>query len=226
MALTYSQYLSRIASLAVYDEDDTNFLANLPAAIEYAENRIYRELNLLNTVTRDSSATVTASSREFTLPTSIGRFVTVNGINIVTPVGNGVSTGTRNALQQVSRDTVDVLWPSNTAASATTVPTQFAMVTDQTVIFGPPPGAAFTAEVVGTIRPTALSASNTTTFLSQYLPDLFVAASMIQFEGFKENYGAQADNPAAAISWDSQYKELFDSADKEEVRKRYGMGKW
>lgn len=212
-----------MASLAVYDEDDTNFLANLPAAIEYAEQRIYRELNLLATVTRDSSATVTANSREFTLPTSIGRFVTVNGINIVTPSGSSVATGTRNPLQQVTRDVIDMLWPSNTAASAATVPTQFSMVTDQTVIFGPPPGAAFTAEVVGTIRPTALSASNTTTFLSQYLPDLFVAASMIQFEGFKQNYGAQADNPAAAISWQSEYDKLFASANGEEIRKRFGV---
>lgn len=226
MALTYAQYVTELALLAVIPEDDANFLSNLPSAINYAEERCYRELNLLSTIVRDTSQSVVANTRNFTLPSSLGRFVVVNGINILTPVGSGSSDGTRNPVMQSTRDYIDYAWPSNTAAAATTVPEYFAMITDQTVIFGPPPGASFLAEVVGTIRPTPLSDSNTTTFLSLYLPDLLLAASMVQVAGFKQNYGQQADNPRESMSWETLYQTAFASANTEETRKRYGMAKW
>lgn len=226
MSLTYDQYKTELALLMPDDATGANFLSNLPSVIDYAEQRLYRELNLLDTVTRDSSANVTANSREFTLPSSNGRFVVVNGINIITPSSATPSTGTRNALMQTSRDFIDFSWPSDTAATATTIPEKFAMITDQTVIFGPPPGDSFNAEVIGTIRPTPLSSSNATTYLSLYLPDLFLAASMIFATGYMKNFGSQSDNPQMAQSWENQYQLLFKSADIEENRKRYGMGKW
>ncbi len=226
MSLTYSQYVTEVALLAVIPSDNADFLSNLPSAIDYAEQRLYRELNLLGTIVRDSSANASANNRDFTLPTSLGRFVVVNGINIVTPAGSTVSNGTRKGLVQTSRDYIDFTWPSNTAASSTTTPDYFAMITDQTVIFGSPPGDTFNVEIVGTIRPTPLSVSNTSTYLSLYLPDLFLAASMIFVEGYKNNFGAQADNPQAAQSWENQYDLLFKSANTEETRKRWGMGKW
>src|SRR4030095_1785632 len=128
--------------------------------------RCYRELNLLATIVRDSSQSVSANNRTFTLPQSLGRFVVVNGINIFTPSSAGSFDGSRNPVMQTTRDVIDFSWPSNTAASATAIPVWWATITDQEIIFGPPPGANFLAEVIGTIRPTPLSASNTTTFLS------------------------------------------------------------
>jgi hypothetical protein len=226
MSLTYAQYVTELATLTVIPEDDTSFVSNLPTVINYSEERCYRELNLLATIVRDSSSNATANSRDFTLPSSLGRFVVVNGINFVTPVGSTTSDGTRNGLLQTSRDYIDFTWPSNTAAASTTVPELFAMITDQTVIFGPPPGDTFNVEVVGTIRPTPLSADNTTTYLSLYLPDLFLAASMIFMAGYMRNFGSQADDPKMAQSWENQYQILFKSANTEETRKRYAMGKW
>jgi hypothetical protein len=226
MSLTYAQYVTELATLTVIPEDDTSFVSNLPTVINYSEERCYRELNLLATIVRDSSSNATANSRDFTLPSSLGRFVVVNGINFVTPVGSTTSDGTRNGLLQTSRDYIDYTWPSNTASASTTVPELFAMITDQTVIFGPPPGDTFNVEVVGTIRPTPLSDSNTTTYLSLYLPDLFMAASMVFMSGYQKNFGAQADDPKMAQSWETQYQILFKSANTEETRKRYAMGKW
>lgn len=226
MALTYAQYVTQLALLAVIPEDDASFVSNLPSAINYAEERCYRELNLLATVVRDSSQSVTGDNRTFTLPSSLGRFVVVNGINIFTPIGSGSSDGTRNPVMQTTRDYIDFAWPSNDASSATTIPEYFAMITDQVVIFGPPPGDNFLCEVVGTIRPTPLSVSNTTTFLSLYLPDLFLMASMVFMAGYKQNYGQQADNPGEGLSWEDLYAKAFASANTEETRKRFGMGKW
>lgn len=222
MSLTYSQYVDELRRLAVATSADTEFTANLPSVIDYAEQRVYRELDLLSTIVRDSSANATADDRNFTLPSSLGRFVTVQSVNVVTPAGEAISNGTRNALMRTSREYIDFSWPDNEAEAATTIPTHFAMITDQTIIFGPPPGDTFNVEVVGTIRPTPLSETNTTTFLSLYLPDLFLSASMVFVSGYKSNFGAQSDNPQEAMSWESQYTLLRESANSEEFRKKYG----
>ncbi len=223
MALTYNQWVAELSNLCVIDAKDTNFLANVPSAIDYAEGRLYRELDLLNTVTRDTGL-LTVGARSFTLPSTNGRFVVTNGFNVITPSTTTTpDNGTRNQLVPCSRDVLDMLWPSTTGAA---VPSLYAMITDQIIIVGPAPLAAYTIETIGTIRPTPLSASQTTTFLTLYLPDLFLAASMIFMAGYMRDYGAQADDPRMAVSWSSEYDKLFASANVEEQRKRYSAGAW
>jgi hypothetical protein len=223
MSLTYAQWVAELANLCVIDATDADFVSNLPSCIDYSEQRLYRELDLLSTVTRDTGL-LTVGTRTFTLPQNNGRFVVVNGINAITPAATtNPDLGTRNQLVPVSRDFLDVAWPSTSGAG---VPSQFAMITDQIVIVGPSPDAAYTAEVIGTIRPTPLSASNPTTYLTLYLPDLFVAASMIFMSGYMRNWGAQADDPRMAVSWEAQYEKLFSSANVEEQRKRFASGAW
>lgn len=226
MSLTYTTYVTALSTLLIIESSETNFVAILPDIIDYAEQRIYRELDLAATVVRDSSASLTANNRTFTLPSAQGRFVVVNGINVVTPVGSTPANGTRTPLIPCSRDAIDLFWPSETAASASTVPAKFAMITDQIVIVGPPPGAGYNVEVVGTIRPAALSVSNTTTVLSTYFPDLFFAASMVFASGYTKNFGSQSDDPKMAMSWEAQYQTLKSSAAIEEARKKFQGSQW
>lgn len=223
MSYTYSQWVDASAELLVVEPSFPNYVSIVPSAIDYAEQRIYRDLDLLDTVVRDNSGTLTANSRNFTLPTTLGRFVVTNGINVYTPMG---STQTRNQLVAVSRDYMDAVWSSETAPTVPSIPTCYAMVTDQQIIVGPPPDAGYFVECIGTIRPTPLSASNPTTYLTIYLPDIWMAATMVFFTGFQQNFGAQADNPQMAQSWESQYKTLIGSANVEEQRKRYASGAW
>lgn len=219
MSYTYATYQTALAALMVTTTTDPGFVTILPSIIDYAEQRAYRELGLLTTVVRQTG-TLTANSRDFTLPTGSGRFVTVDGINVYTPVS---TTTLRHALVKVTRDFIDVAWPSEAAVSAATVPVYYAMLTDQTVILGPPPGAGFTTEVVGFIRPTPLSATTTTTFLTSFLPDLFLAASMVFASGYQKNFGSQSDDPRASQSWEQQYQTLKASADSEETRKKFSV---
>lgn len=223
MSYTYATYVAALANEMVMDPADTNFLGILPTIIDYAEQRIYRELDLLSTVTRQTG-TLTVGTRTFNLPTTSGRFVVTNGFNVITPSSQITpDNGTRNPLVPVSRDFLDVVWPSTTGAGR---PTDYAMITDQQIIVGPSPDAAYTVECIGTIRPNALAAGNTTTVLTLYLPDVFFAASMISGAGWQRNFGAQADDPKTAVSWESQYKTLIASANVEEARKRYASGAW
>lgn len=223
MSLTYTTWVQRMVELASLGEQTVNFASVIPAVIDYAEQRLYRELDLLSTQVRDTSSNCTANSRNFTLPSSGGRFVVVDGINVVTPVAGTVSTGTRHPVVPASRDFLDLAWPSNTAVSATTIPQFFAMITDQTIAFGPPPGDTFQVEVIGEIRPTPLSAANATTYLSLYLPDLFLAASMIHMA----TYGTQggANSPQVA-TWEQTYQTLFPSANTEAQRQRFAGASW
>ena len=222
MSYTYSTWVAAIANEAVIDPTDTNFLAQISSSIDYGEQRIYRDLDLLSTVVRDTG-TLTAGTRTFTLPSNLGRFVVTNGFNVITPVGTTPDSGTRNQLVPCSRDVLDILWPSTTGAG---VPALYAMITDQEIIVGPAPLAAYTIECIGTIRPTPLSASNTTTVLTLYLPDLWFAVTMIFWAGYMRNFGSQADDPKMAVSWESQYQALLASANIEEARKKYSSGAW
>jgi hypothetical protein len=100
------------------------------------------------------------------------------------------------------------------------------MVTDQQIAFGPSPGASFQAEVVGTIRPPPISPTNPTTFLSQFLPDLFFAASMIAVVGYERDYGAQSDDPKMGLSWEQQYQTALQSVQTEEMRRKFSSMGW
>ncbi len=225
MSLNYTTYVAQIANIMSVDPTTPQFQTMLPGMIDYAEQRIYRELDLLNTVVRNDSATLTAVNRNFTLPTTTnGNFITIQGINLVTPAGVAtIDTGTRNPLQPTTRDFLDSVWNSATGAA---LPKLFAMIDQFNIIVGPWPNAAYQVEVIGTIRPNPLSSTNTSTFLTQYLPDLFIAGSMIFASGYQRDFGSQADNPAQAVSWETQYEKLFASANMEELRKKFAGPGW
>lgn len=216
MSLTYATYVQRMIDGLQKMKADVNFNQLIPACIDYAEQRCYRELDLLSTVTRDASSQFVANNRNFTLPTASGRFVVTNGINVITPASeSNPNSGTRNRLTPVSLDYLDFVWNSTTGAG---LPKVYAMVTDQVIAVGPVPDTTYYVEVIGTIRPTPLSSSNTTSYLSLYLPDLFLEASYV--------YAAGTLAPSVAPEHEAKYTTLFASANIEEQRKRYASGAW
>lgn len=223
--MNYGEYIDQIANLMAADSTTVEFQTMVKGMIPYAEDRIYRELDLLNTTVVNSNSSFTAGSRSFTLPTNgaNGIFYTVTGVNVITPAGVAPDAGTRNQLAAVSMDYLNAVWNSATGSG---VPQEFAMVNQFNIIVGPWPDAAYTVEIVGTIQPAPLSASNSTTFLTQYLSDLFVAASMVFASGYMRDFGAQADNPQQAQSWESQYQTLLKSAMLLELRKKWAGPGW
>lgn len=224
MSYTYTSWVQALSNEIVVQSTDPNFVGILPSCIDYAEQRIYSELDLLTTVTRDSAA-LAIGNRNFTLPQNNGTFVVTNGINLITPAGTtNPDTGTRTQLLPISRDFLDAVGGS---PSYTGAPANFAMITDQTIVVGPAwPDGNYTLEVIGTIRPTPLSALNPQTYLTMFMPQLWFAATMIFMSGYQQNWGAQSDNPQQALSWESQYQALKSAISIEEQRKRYASGAW
>lgn len=223
MSITYDQYVAQISNLLVIGSTDANFITMLPGMIDYAEGRCYRELDLLATRV---STTVTLSSgvRTVALSTTSGYFRVVENLNVYTSTSATSSNATRAPLTMVSRDFIDSVYPS--ASANTGQPLFAAMQSDSTLIFGPSPSAGYTVEVAGTIQPSPLSSGNSSTFLTQNLPDLFIAASMVFGSAYMRDFGSESDNPKMSGSWEQQYGTLFQSANVEFLRQKYQSAGW
>jgi hypothetical protein len=223
VALTYSTFTTGLANLIVVPVNDLGYVTALPNIIDDAEQRLYRELDLLSTITRDY-APLTANNRNFTLPQNNGTFVVIEQMNAITPAGTtNPELGTRVPMLMAGKEVLDILYPSDAGAG---LPGYFAPINQQGWIVAPWPDQAYTVEVVGTIRPAPLSASNQTTFLSTYLPDVFMAAALVMSAGYQLNFSAMGDNPQAGVTWEGHVKPLLDSAKVEEIRKRFGSQGW
>jgi hypothetical protein len=220
MAMNYTQLTTYLETILVDQAPSTDFTTILPAAIQYAEGRIYREMDFVATRTIQSPTAFTANSRDFTLPTSNNTILVLQGVSAISPAGQIPPAGVQNPLMEVSLDYIDMTWPNE---SSTGLPTVFAVKNDTQIVVAPTPDAAYQAKLTGTFQPAAMSASNATTYIGDIYPDLLVAACMIFMAGYQRDYGAQSDDPKLAQSWEEQYQTLLKSAISEEQRRK-GQG--
>ena len=230
MSLTYSSFVSEIATITVISSTilvngDTNFAGIMPGIIDYAEGRLWRDLDLPAARVTDTSVTCASGVRTIALSTTRGTLLVLETVNLFSSAGTTSSNGTRIPLTPVSKAVVDTIYPS-AISSNTGLPEYFARVTDTEIMLGPTPDQAYGTEVIATIRPAPLSASNSTTWLSLNTPELMVAAGMIFASGFMRDFGAQTDNPQMAQSWESQYNNLLKSQSVDALRMKFQSVAW
>jgi hypothetical protein len=221
--MDYDTLINQVSNLAVIGSTDANFQTMVPGMIADAEGRCYRELDLL-AARVTTTTTLSSGNRNVTIPSSAGYYRVIENLNVMTTVGQLSSNGTRAPVSPASRDFIDNVYPSG--QSNTGVPLFWAMDSDVNIILGPSPDAAYTAEIRGMIQPTPLSSANSTTFLTDNLPDLFVAACMIFVSGYMRDFGAGSDDPKMSGSWQQHYASLFQSANIEALRQKYQSGGW
>lgn len=231
VGLTYATYKTQIAQMAVVEEDDVNFLAILPSMIDYATLRINRDLDLLITSASLSGAEykLTAGNRNLSFSQNLpdgSYFVVSEQINLITPAGQtDPNAGTRTPLLPATKEFLDAVFGSSIVDNRAQ-PKYFAPFNDTLFLVGPVPDEEYYVEVVGTVRPAPLSEDVPVTFISQYLPDLLIMASMIYISAYQRNFGRQSDDPQMAQSYESQYGMLLKSAMVEEARKKYEGAAW
>lgn len=214
MSYTYPTFVTALAKALVVSETDADFVALLPTIIDNAEQRIYRELDLVSASVVVSGSMV-AYDHYFTLPSTSGHIIVVDAIAII-------DADERRNLLPTTKDVIDFIYPSNNPTSPYLLPKLYTRLDDTRLYIGPVPNWAYTTEVTGTIRPTALSNANGSTFLTLYLSDLFFAASMIAANAvLLKNYGAASEDSQQAMSWESEYQIRMASAKSEELRKLY-----
>ena len=127
-------------------------------------------------------------------------------------------------LLPVSRIFLDMVWPSDAGTDA--APTMWAPYDQLNILIAPPSAAGVDIGVVGEQRVEQLSSDNATNLLSIFFPDLYLACSLIFLSGYQRDYGAGADDPQKAQSWENQYQLLLSSAVVEEGRKRLMGPSW
>jgi len=215
-------YVQQVAELAVVDQTDVNYLAILPMMITYAENRMYRDLDFLFTSVSITGYAINNGSRQITIPD--GTIVVSEQINLITPANtSSPDAGTRVPLLPTTKEYLDAVYGSS---QYTGQPQYYAAFNDNLFYVGPFSDATYFVEIVGTYRPASLSATNPTTFISLYLPDVFIMASMIYISAYQRNFGRQSDDPQMAQSYESQYQALLKGATVEEARKKYEAAGW
>jgi hypothetical protein len=226
MSLTYDSYVSQLTNLmSVASSTDPNFTTFLPGGIDYAEGRLYRDLDLLSVRVTNTSVSCSSGVRTVALSTATGTFLVLERLNMLTSAGAPSSVATRNPIMIVTPAYVDAVYPS-AASSNTGLPTVAARISDTTLILGPTPDQPYGTEQYGTQRPTPLSSGNSSTWLTQNVPELFMAATMVFAAGYMRDFGAQSDNPQMSQSWENQYQTLLKSAMTDEMRKKYQSVAW
>jgi len=226
--LTYTTYKTQIATMAVVAEDDPAFTTILPQMITYAENRIYRDVDFLFTSASSTAYSISTGSRVITVNAATfpdGTLVVPEQINLITPSGtSNPNAGTRVPLLPTTKEFLDAVYG---ASQSTGQPKYWVPFDDYTFLVGPYPDANYTVEIVGTYRPASLSTTNSTTFISLNLPDLFIMASMIYISAYQRNFSSAIGNdPQMPVTYETQYQALLKGAMSEENRKKFEAAAW
>ena len=245
--MNYSEVIAALQILGAIPQnsEDANFQKIVPAMFHYADGRIYREINFLNTDVI-TEVMLTPGARDYALPR---RVLTVRNLAILTP-RDPLNTPVemtpqkrRHFPERVSPEALDMFWPQTNLRPS--VPRKYAIIgfmripeqqpsTDPpgtqpnpptyvpekfvlSLRWMPAPDRAYMAEIYGGVEPEILSDDNPETLLSRYYPELLIAACMVYLTGYQRDYGAASDDPQRAMSWETQYKTLRDGVMAEEV---------
>jgi hypothetical protein len=238
--LTYNGYVTQVATMAVVNVQttagvvvgvDAAFNAIIPQMLNYAELRIQRDLDMLPSQT-SRPYTLTIGNNQLQL--GAYDFVTVQTITLnVAGVTYPLLPTTKEYLQNVY---------GSSAVGSRARPKLFAMYggdlstggeTYNNILLGPYPDAAYSVDVVGTVRlPTLYENATTplaatgTTFISTYFPDLLIQASLIYIAQFQRNFGQASNDPSMGPTYELQYQNLLRGAAVEEGRKKFSASAW
>jgi hypothetical protein len=195
-----------------------DFASLYPRATSYAESRICQEIPLLANRTRNTTLSVTGGSPVLDLAPITPPLMVQEGFALVTPTGAW-------AFDKASLDFIEMFWPTGSASMnpslADNIGRYWAMRDETIMVLAPTPDATYQAVSTGLFQPTPISAAVPSTYLSTTYPDLLVAGCMVFMEGaLRRNFGAQADDPKQALSWEGQYVQLRDACAFEEARRR------
>lgn len=244
---TGASYLTQIATMAVVDQTDPNFLNILPAMISYAENRIYRDLDFLVSSISTTAYSLTTGNRQLSVPA--GTFVVPEQINVLLPIGvTDPNSASRYPLLPTTKEFLDAVYGNYANLG---MPRYFCPFDDYLFYVGPFPDQNYTVEIVGTYRPQSLgpgsldatflanyqtytgtaypnyAGTTTTTFISLYLPELLIMASMIYIAAYQRNFSSALGNdPQMPVTYETQYQTLLKSAVSEENRKKFEAAAW
>lgn len=240
VSLTYNGFATQLGLLAiepvqmvsgVVEGISPSFQTLIPQALSNAELRIQRDVQLLPLQT-SNGYTLTAGNN--TLSISVSDFVIVQTfwVNV---------NGSLTPLTPVSKEWLQNVYPGMGVQGP---PEYFAPIggdfatagaTSNIFQLGPVPDSAYPLTIFGMVRMPSLyqfatngPASTSYTFISEWLPDLLMAAAMSWVTAFQRDFGAQGqvDEAGMGVSWEATYQGLLKGAITEEAQKRFAASAW
>jgi hypothetical protein len=206
----------------------------LPQILSYAEARIQRDIDALQ-ARAPNTYTLTVSNNLLSIP--INDFLVIETLEVTQTSGSTVVNSW--PLIPVSKEFIQNCYAG---VFSTGIPKYFAMYGDNfgdgantnvNVLLGPTPNFAYPVRVTGVIRmpslyqfATAGPADTSYTYISQWLPDLLLVASMIFISAYQRNWTANSDDPAMPVNYEKQYRTLLAGAIAEENRKKSMGSGW
>lgn len=203
----------------------------LPQILSYAEARIQRDIDALQARSSNTYASTVGNSL---LSIPVNDFLVIETLE-AQQVSNGVVVNS-TPLIPVSKEFIQNCY---SGVFSSGYPKYYAMYgdtfggganTNVNVLVGPSPNFAYPILATGVIRMPSLyqfatsgPADTSYTYISQWLPDLLLQASMIFISAYQRNFSANSDSPDMPVNYEKQYRTLLAGAIAEENRKK-GLG--
>lgn len=166
-----TDYATLVSALQeVMEDDGAEFAAYIPTAIDLAEERLFRELDLYD-LEQTATGNLTPDSNTLSKPS--GYRV---GHNFVITV-----SGNKRTLKKRKKDYLEDYWPDS---ADTDVPKYYADNTQTQFILAPTPDQDYVYSIRYTSQPTKLSVSATTNYFTTHCKDLLYHAAAIEMLKF------------------------------------------
>tara|TARA_X000001388_G_scaffold51181_1_gene37063 strand:- start:885 stop:1550 length:666 start_codon:yes stop_codon:yes gene_type:complete len=186
---TYAELVTQIRD---YTETDSNVLTTtiVNDFIEHAESRIFRNADL-DVFKKYKTANLTIGDPFVAMPGATPstfafvRYIQIFGTNNI-----------RISLEKKDSSFINEYIPNRTT---TGTPKYYANWDNDTILLAPAPDAAYTVELAYNAQETGLSSSNTTTWVSNNVPEMLLYACLVEAFKFLKN-------PQMVQMYESYYK--------------------
>jgi hypothetical protein len=205
--MTITDYATLVQAVVDAAEDDgTEFATYIPIAIDLAENRLYRDLDLTGVV---SYVSIGTSATQY-VPKPTG-FKTPKSLSYLETYTSASASHTRyKPLVFVGETFLMDFWGDR---SITGTPKYYSSHGETQLIVAPKPVGAATFELAYNGKPTELSSSNTTNYFTRYCPDALFFATMGEMMVF-------AKNTQEIQIWEGKYSAAIEMLRNEGRRER------
>jgi len=210
--MTYAELVQKIRD---YTEVDSTVLSDtiINGFIENAEFRVLREVDS-DSNRSFKTAQLVASQRYIDVPEDC---LVVRSAQIVDSDGVA-SADNREFLEYKDTNFMSEYNPTD----ATGVPKYYSYWDEDTLVFAPVPDAVYTIQINYVLKPAALTATNTTTYLSLNFPNGLLYACLVEAYGFLKG-------PQDLLQlYEQKYKQVVEGFSIEQMGRRrrdeYQMG--
>jgi hypothetical protein len=210
--MTYAELVQKIRD---YTEVDSTVLSDtiINGFIENAEFRVLREVDS-DSNRSFKTAQLVASQRYIDVPEDC---LVVRSAQIVDSDGVA-SADNREFLEYKDTNFMSEYNPTD----ATGVPKYYSYWDEDTLVFAPAPNAQYTIQINYVLKPAALTATNTTTYLSLNFPNGLLYACLVEAYGFLKG-------PQDLLQlYEQKYKQVVEGFSIEQMGRRrrdeYQMG--